>query len=95
MDLISLSPGSCYFPDLKVAGKTGTAQNPLGEDHAWFSSYAPADNPEIAVAVIVENGGSGGHEAVPVARAIYEEYFGLNTKREAKTTAEGRGTQRQ
>ena len=85
---------ACYFPNLKVAGKTGTAQNPLGEDHAWFASYAPSENPEIAVAIIVENGGSGGHEAVPVARAIYEQYFGLTTKREAKTTTEGRGTQR-
>jgi len=70
----------CYFKNLKVAGKTGTAQNPNGEDHAWFVSYAPAENPEIAVAIIVENGGSGGHEAVPVAREIYEEYFNLAEK---------------
>ena len=72
---------ACFFPDLKVAGKTGTAQNPMGEDHAWFASYAPSENPEIAVAIIIENGGSGGHEAVPVAREIYEQYFGLSKKK--------------
>ncbi|MCX5782067.1 MAG: penicillin-binding transpeptidase domain-containing protein, partial [Elusimicrobia bacterium] len=68
----------CSFSNIKVAGKTGTSQNPQGEDHAWFASYAPADNPEIAVTVLVEHGGTGGHAAVPVARAIYEQYFGLS-----------------
>ncbi|MDR0823061.1 MAG: penicillin-binding protein 2 [Endomicrobium sp.] len=62
---------------IKVAGKTGTAQNPQGDDHAWFVSYAPFDDPEIALAVIVENGGGGGAIAVPVGRAIYEAYFDL------------------
>jgi penicillin-binding protein 2 len=65
------------LPNIKVAGKTGTAQNPQGEDHAWFVSYAPADDPEIALAVIVENGGGGGAIAVPVGRAIYEAYFDI------------------
>jgi len=60
---------------VKIAGKTGTAQNSQGDDHAWFVSYAPADNPEIAMAVIVENGGGGGPNAVPVGRKIYEAYF--------------------
>jgi len=67
----------CKIPGIKIAGKTGTAQNPQGEDHAWFVTYAPADNPEIAIAVIVENGGGGGLNAVPVARKIYEAYFGI------------------
>lgn len=67
----------CYFPNLKVAGKTGTAQNPHGNDHAWFVSYAPADNPELAVAVIVENGGHGGTASVPIVRKMYETYFDL------------------
>ncbi|MDR2426093.1 MAG: penicillin-binding protein 2 [Endomicrobium sp.] len=62
---------------IKVAGKTGTAQNPQGEDHAWFVTYAPADNPEIAIAIIVENGGGGGLNAVPAARKIYEKYFNI------------------
>ncbi|EAX48600.1 Peptidoglycan glycosyltransferase [Thermosinus carboxydivorans Nor1] len=55
---------------IKVAGKTGTAENPHGAPHAWFIGYAPADNPEIAVAVLVENGGAGGEVAAPIARQI-------------------------
>jgi penicillin-binding protein 2 len=66
----------CFFPDIRVAGKTGTAQNPQGDDHAWFVSFAPVDNPQLAVAVIVENGGHGGTAAVPIARQIYETAFG-------------------
>ncbi|MDR3274923.1 MAG: penicillin-binding protein 2 [Endomicrobium sp.] len=65
------------IPAVKIAGKTGTAQNPQGEGHAWFISYAPADNPEIAMAVIVENGGGGGLNAVPIGRKIYEAYFNI------------------
>ncbi len=64
-----------YFTDMKVAGKTGTAQNPQGQDHSWMACYAPADNPEIAVAVIVENGGHGGVVAGPIARSVLEAYF--------------------
>jgi penicillin-binding protein 2 len=65
------------FKNLRVAAKTGTAQNPHGEDHAWVIAYAPADDPRLAVAVIVENGGGGGTVAVPVARKIFESYFNL------------------
>ena len=57
-------------PSLQIAGKTGTAQNPRGEDHAWFVGYAPADAPKIAVAVVVEHGGHGGATAAPIAEAI-------------------------
>ncbi len=60
---------------IAVAGKTGTAQNPHGEDHAWFMCYAPADNPEVAMAVIVENAGNGSTEAAPVAGTWLEAYF--------------------
>jgi len=64
---------------IQVAGKTGTAQT--SEDaapHAWFTAFAPADAPRVAVAVIVENGGSMGNEATggavaaPIARAVIE-----------------------
>jgi len=48
------------LPDILIAGKTGTAQNPHGEDHAWFVCYAPADNPRVVVLLLVEQGGSGG-----------------------------------
>ncbi len=63
------------IPDMLAAGKTGTAQNPHGEDHAWFIGYAPADDPEIAVAIVVENAGHGGAIAAPVCRDFYLEYF--------------------
>jgi penicillin-binding protein 2 len=69
----------CKIPGIKISGKTGTAQSPHKKDHAWFISYAPSDNPEIAVAVIIEHGGVGGLNAVPIARKIYETYFGVDT----------------
>ncbi|MGL5513800.1 MAG: penicillin-binding transpeptidase domain-containing protein, partial [Sporomusa sp.] len=55
---------------IKVAGKTGTAENPHGAPHAWFIGFAPADDPQVAIAVIVENSGSGGGVAAPAARQI-------------------------
>ncbi len=57
--------------DLDVCGKTGTAQNPRGEPHAWFIGFAPRDKPEIAVAVVVEHGGSGGGAAAPIAGQLF------------------------
>lgn len=60
---------------LSVAGKTGTAQNPHGEDHATFVTFAPLENPQIAIAVIVENGGEGGLIAAPMAKKVMEAYF--------------------
>jgi penicillin-binding protein 2 len=60
---------------IQVAGKTGTAQNSHGDDHAWFMCFAPAENPEVAVAVIIENAGHGSSEAAPVAGAWLEAYF--------------------
>lgn len=59
----------------KVAGKTGSADNSGGSAHAWFVGYAPYDNPEIVVSVIVENVGSGSEYAVPIAKKILEAYF--------------------
>ena len=64
------------FP-VKVAGKTGTASAPPGDDHAWYVAFAPADKPEIAVVILVERGGHGSTAAAPVAKAIFEQYFGL------------------
>jgi penicillin-binding protein 2 len=59
---------------VSVAGKTGTAQNPIGEDHAWFVCFAPvgSDKPEVAVCVLVEHGGHGGPVAAPIAKRIIE-----------------------
>jgi penicillin-binding protein 2 len=62
---------------IKVAGKTATAQNPHGEDHAAFAAFAPAEKPEIAVLVYLENAGGGGAEAAPLARKVLEAYFGI------------------
>ena len=67
-----------YYADLdsiKVAGKTGTAQNPHGQDHGWFICFAPMDDPKIALAVLVENGGYGSISAAPVASLLLEQYL--------------------
>lgn len=64
------------LPGADVCGKTGTAQNPHGNSHAWFIGFAPRDNPEIAFCVMVENGGGGGAVAAPIAGGIIRTYFG-------------------
>lgn len=61
--------------EVKVAGKTGTAQNPRGKDHAWFACFAPYDNPTIALVIFVENAGMGGEIAAPTARKILRYVF--------------------
>ncbi len=75
----AVSEGSGRFyadiSGVEVAGKTGTAQNPHGIDHGWFVSYAPYDNPEIAIAVLVENAGFGSISAAPIAGLMMEQYF--------------------
>jgi penicillin-binding protein 2 len=63
------------LPDYHTAGKTGSAQNPHGDTHAWFIGYAPVQHPEIAVAVIVENAGRGSENAAPIAGQIFATYF--------------------
>lgn len=70
-------------PEVSIAGKTGTAENPHGQDHAWFIGYAPEDNPTIALAVFVENGGGGARIAAPIAREIFKEYFRLEKLRKS------------
>ncbi|MDI3500280.1 MAG: penicillin-binding protein [Thermoanaerobacter sp.] len=66
---------AAQIPDITVAGKTGTAENPHGDPHAWFVGFAPAENPQIVVSVIVENGGEGGKVAAPIARDIIRAYL--------------------
>jgi peptidoglycan glycosyltransferase len=63
--------------DLKVkaAGKTGSADQNKGKAHAWFIGYAPYDKPQIAISVIVENAGTGGSYAVPIAKKVINAYF--------------------
>ncbi|MFW5663111.1 MAG: penicillin-binding transpeptidase domain-containing protein, partial [Bacteroidota bacterium] len=60
---------------VNVAGKTGTAQNPHGKDHAWFVCFAPVEDPQIAMAVFVENSGFGGSVAAPIARELLDYFF--------------------
>lgn len=70
--------GTCRraaLPDIEVAGKTGTAQNPHGNDHSAFIGFAPFDNPKIAVAVYVENGGWGATYGVPIGSLVIEKYL--------------------
>jgi penicillin-binding protein 2 len=58
-----------------VAGKTGTAQNPHGEPHAWFASFAPYENPQIATVVLLENGGEGYAVSAPVTKEILQYWY--------------------
>ena len=73
--------GAARIPGVEIAGKTGTAQSvsksdsAKGQDHAWFASFAPAQDPEVVVVVLVERGGKGGQVAAPIARQIYQAIF--------------------
>lgn len=65
-----------FIEDISVCGKTGTVENPHGEDHATFIAFAPKENPRIAIAVIIENsGGGGGRWAAPTAAVMIERYI--------------------
>lgn len=75
---MAVTGGTCRLAnlhDIAVAGKTGTAQNPHGRDHSAFMGFAPYDNPEIAVAVYVENAGFGATYGVPIGSLIIEKYL--------------------
>ncbi len=67
--------------DITVCGKTGTAENPHGEDHSIFIAFAPKDDPKIALAVYVENEGFGGTWAAPIASLMIEQYLTGDVKR--------------
>ncbi|MEM2175330.1 MAG: penicillin-binding transpeptidase domain-containing protein, partial [Candidatus Micrarchaeia archaeon] len=60
---------------LKIYGKTGTAQNPFGKDHAWFVGYAQKENKNLLLVILLENVGTGGAYAAPIAREIFSRYF--------------------
>ena len=68
---------------IRICGKTGTVQNPHGEDHSVFIAFAPKENPQIAIAVVVENSGFGSVWAAPVASLMIEKYLTGHVKREA------------
>lgn len=84
------------LPDLRIGGKTGTAQVVALEaagrhdhlnHHAWFSAFAPADDPQIALTVLVENGGGGGSVAAPIARKVLEAFFRVPQDAESASAA--------
>ncbi len=62
-------------PGVRICGKTGTAQNPHGDDHSIFVAFAPKDDPKIAIAVYVENGGFGARWGAPIASLMVEKYL--------------------
>ena len=74
---MAVTGGTCRManlPDIEVCGKTGTAQN-RGKDHSAFMGFAPMNNPKIAIAVYVENGGFGAVYGVPIGRLMIEQYL--------------------
>ena len=78
---MAVTGGTCRLaaiPGVEVCGKTGTAQNPHGKDHSAFMGFAPMDNPQIAIAVYVENAGFGATYGVPIGSLMMEFY--LNRK---------------
>ncbi|MFN3403399.1 MAG: penicillin-binding protein 2 [Cytophagaceae bacterium] len=73
--------GWTKIKDINICGKTGTAQNPHGEDHSVFIAFAPKEDPKIAIAVFVENAGFGGMFAAPIANLMIERYLKDTTTR--------------
>lgn len=76
-EVVTVGTGSSVRTDVyTVAGKTGSAEFDLNkETHAWFVGFAPVENPKLVISVIVEEGGSGGKEAGPIARKVFDAYF--------------------
>lgn len=79
MEWVVAKPGGtarrARIDSMAVCGKTGTAENPHGEDHSVFIAFAPRENPKIAIAVYVENAGFGGTWAAPIASLMMEQYI--------------------
>ncbi len=88
LEAVEGEKGTGYLARTKsfhVAGKTGTAQNPHGEDHAWFVAYAPFEEPSIAVAAVVEAGGHGATAAAPIVRKVLATYLSNSNALATKT----------
>jgi penicillin-binding protein 2 len=87
--VISRGTGTrAYIPGITVCGKTGTSQNPHGENHSVFFAFAPRENPRIAIAVYVENAGFGGDIAAPIASLMIEKYLNKEIQRGRKWVEE-------
>ncbi|MCG8319405.1 MAG: penicillin-binding protein 2 [Cytophagales bacterium] len=74
-EALSGTAGRAIIQDIEICGKTGTAENPHGEDHSVFMAFAPKDDPKIAIAVYVENAGWGGRAAASTASLLIEKYI--------------------
>ena len=71
------------IPGISAGGKTGTAQNPHGDNHSIFIAFAPVEDPQIALSIIIENGGYGSTWAAPIASLMMEKYIRGSTERPA------------
>lgn len=82
-DVVKYGTGSyrAKVSDVEICGKTGTVQNPHGEDHSVFVAFAPKDNPQIAISVYVENAGQGARAAASIASLMIEKYLKGSTNR--------------
>ncbi|GAB4538155.1 MAG: penicillin-binding protein 2 [Thermodesulfovibrionia bacterium] len=82
-----------YSRVVRIGGKTGTAQSGArdNKDHAWFVAFAPEDDPELAVSVLIEHGGHGGAVAAPIAKGVIEAYFSPQLLLEPPTAEEKQG----
>ena len=83
----AVTGGTCRMlnmKDVEVCGKTGTVENSHGRDHSACTAFAPYDNPEVAIAVYIVNGGFGATNAVPVARLMFEKFFYGEIQNETK-----------
>ena len=75
-DVVNGHRGTGFYAkseEVVISGKTGTAQNPEGTSHAWFSGFAPFDNPKLCIVVFIEHGGKGGLDPARFAKSIFEE----------------------
>jgi len=70
---------NAHIPGIEICGKTGTAQNPHGEDHSIFIAFAPKESPKIAIAVYIENGGWGSTWASPIGSLMIDKYLNKET----------------
>ncbi|MBH30899.1 MAG: penicillin-binding protein 2 [Candidatus Marinimicrobia bacterium] len=84
-DVVNKRNGTAYDTelarsDVRAYGKTGTAENPHGDPHAWYVGFANRKNETIALSIIIENGGTGGSAAAPIAAELTKLYFGLGSR---------------
>ena len=79
--VVNAPPGSgstatiARLEDIIICGKTGTAQNPHGDEHSVFVAFAPKENPRIAISAYIENAGAGAEWAAPIASLMIEKYL--------------------